>query len=271
VAPLQYETQLEPGKVHQGFIDVSNPADSEVKIASSVQGFRQIGTDGNLEFFTDPDLSNAIKPGLTDFSIGPREAVRVVFTVDASKLPQGGTYAAIFFRTDPGASGSGASHIRQSANVGTLLLLTNGDKRPVMGEVKGVNLPFWQFGNGLNGSYSYRNTDQTPGGVAVRPKLQLKIFPWSKTRTLETGLVMPGSTRKFDLTREGSFLGPLPVTIRNADTGRDTTRWVFAVTGWCKWFVVVVAVIGFLLLPVPKRWRKKEAPQPKKRPVDGIM
>jgi hypothetical protein len=279
LAPLQYEAKLQPGKVHQGFIDVSNPADSEVHIVSSVRGFRQRGTDGDLEFFDDPDLSAAITPGLTDFAIGPREAIRVVFMVDATKLPQGGTYAAIFFRTIPSEQSGSASHIAQSANVGTLLLLTNGNSRPVKGEITNLALPFWQFGSGLNGSLSYHNTDESPGGVAVRPKLQLKVFPWSKARLLSTGLVMPGATRKFSLSRDGSYIGPMPVTIRDSDTGRDMTRWVFAVTGWCKLLAIIVIGFCIMLLPTPRTaraWlsrlrRKKSAPQPKKRSVDGIM
>src|SRR5476651_2681983 len=69
IAPLQYEDTLHAGQVKNGYVDVSNPGDSSVDITSSVKGFSQIDAQGNLKFFDDADLTNAITVGLSDFTL----------------------------------------------------------------------------------------------------------------------------------------------------------------------------------------------------------
>jgi hypothetical protein len=243
VAPLQYDSTLAPGKVSTGYVDVSNPADSTVTITSSVRGFRQAGRNGDLQFFDDADLSAAIQVGLTQFELGPREAVRVVFSVDAAKLPAGGTYAAIFFRTTPPMHASATSYVSQSANVGTLLMLTNGTGSTRHGKITDVKLGFWQFGDRLNGTFAYQNTDRTARPVGFRPRTTARVLPWGHRQKTTTGLVLPEATREFTFTRNGAFFGILPVTVADDDTKSHMTRWVFACTGWYQ-----AAVPGGLLL-----------------------
>jgi hypothetical protein len=257
VSPLQYQDELKPGHIEQGYVDVSNPGDSEITVDSSVQGFRQVGTEGNLEFFTDPDTSAAIKVGLNNFILGPREAVRVVFNVDGSKLPQGGTYAAIFFRTQPPAQASSASFIAQSANVGTLLLLTNGPSTPHHATISRPKLGLWQFGNNLTpGSFLFTNTDHTPHPVGVRPELSVRVLPWGHAEGITGGLVLAGISRQFSFVRHGSYLGPLPVTVTDKLTGAHATAWIIACTGWYR--LILPAVLGLLVWLWWRRHRRKQ-------------
>ncbi len=254
VAPLQYEAKLESGKVSTGFIDVANPTGTTITIQSSVRGFKQTGTDGGLEFFDDPILAAAIKPGLTEFALGPREAVRVVFSVDATKLPQGGVYAAIFFNTAPPRESASHSYIAEIANIGTLLLLTNGEGSTHQGQVQGLMLKHWQWGSSLEGAFSFTNTDHTAQPVGFKPQLNVRVMPWGHRQDTETGFVLPGTTRQFSFTRPGAYFGLLTVTVADADTGTHTTSWVLACTGWCRWAVpVVIVALGYMVY----HWRQR--------------
>ena len=281
VAPLQYTSALSPGKVSAGFVDVSNPTDTSVHITSSVKKFRQTNSSGDLQFSDDADLSEGIKVDLSDFTLGPREAVRVAFDVDPSKLPQGGVYAAIFFRTQPSgqAQSPNTSYVVESANVGTLLILTNGGPGAHRGAITDLGLPFWQFGGGglHGGSLSYQNTDRSKVAVAFNPRLSLSVLPWGSRTMLTTGLVMPGITRNFSFARPGSYFGLLPVTITDADSGGHRTAWVFALTSFYLWLVPLLLVLlaAFVLalrlhrirLPRLRPARKRPARRPIRMPA----
>ena len=283
IAPLQYEDTLRAGQVKSGYIDVSNPGDASVDITSSVKGFSQIDSRGNLKFFDDSDLSNAITVGLGNFTLGPREAVRVGFSVDPGKLPQGGIYAAIFFRTQPPGQTSTSSYISESANVGTLLMLTNGSFTTHYGRISQLKLPFWQFGYGISGTLDYLNTDHTAHPVGFKPSLDVRILPWGSSPKLTTGLVLPGVTRTFQLTRTGSFFGLLPVIITDSDTHSTSIAWVFACTGWYAyaWLIVLTLLITYIIgclarrkpiLPAKLRalLKKSRSGKPVQVLIDGI-
>lgn len=258
VAPLQYESTLTPGRIANGFIDVSNPSDTSVTIVSSVQGFRQTGHDGDLEFYDDADLAAAIKPGLDNFTLGPRESVRVVFSVDAAKLPAGGAYAAIFFRTvPPEQTGSGSSFIAESANVGTLLILTNGTGAQYHGSISQLRAPLWQFGQSLTGSFGFTNTDTSAHPVGFKPRLSVRVMPWGYRQATNTGLVLPGITRTFSFNRAGAFLGIVPLTVTDATTQSHATVWVVACTGWYRPAVIIT---GCCVLALAVRRRRNQRP-----------
>lgn len=280
VHPLHYRDTLAAGHIKTGFVDVANPGDSPVVIETTVRGFRQTGAEGELEFYEDSALSAGIKVDLTGFELGPREAIRVGFNVDPAKLPGGGVYAAIFFRTVPPAQSAGSSYVAESANVGTLLEFTNGPAGPHQGDVSALQLPFWQFGRGLTGRLSYRNTDRSAHPVGFRPNLSVQVLPWASKPKLNTALVLPGSTRSFEIRRLGSYFGPLPVTITDQDTRRTITRWVFACTGWYQWAVLVLTILLIVTIAIrPRRLMKglrhlarylKRRKKPVKRPLDGL-
>jgi hypothetical protein len=248
VTPLQYSGTLHSGHLSQGFVDVANPTDATADIQTSVKAWRQTGHNGDLQFYDNPDFAAGIKVDLTDFTLGPREAIRVAFTADPSKLPRGGVYAAIFFRTKPPAQSANSSYVVQSANVGTLLILTNGPSAN-HGSIS-LKLPFWQFGSGLRGAIDFTNTDHSQTASAVKPALTSRILPWGHANPSTSGLVLPGYTRHFALTRPGSYLGLLPVTITDPATHAQATSNVLAVTGACRWLVPLLLVIPLAILSI---------------------
>lgn len=247
VNPLKYEETLTTSSVKLGYIDVANPGDTNISLQSQVQAFRQRGSEGQLEFFDDSEIAAGIKVDLPKFDLGPREAVRVAFSVDPTKLPRGGVYAAIFFRTIPPAQVSNSTYVSESANIGTLLLLQNGPVGAHIGEISKLKLPFLQIGSGLTGSVTYRNTDRSAAAAGFRPALSARVFPWGQPQGLDSALVLPGSERRFSLNKSGAYLGLVPVTVTDSDSGRHRTVWVLALTGWYQW-VLLVLLIG--LLPV---------------------
>lgn len=270
--PLKYEDQLTTDHIKSGFIDVANPADTTVTIRTDVQGFRQVNLEGDLQFFPDDRLRSGITPGLTEFQLGPRESIRVTFSVDPAKLPSGGVYAAIFFRTlpPPPAVDTGIAYITESANVGTLLILQNGAGRPGTGRLVQVQLPFWQWGRGLAGAVQYQNGNSAADGLAFNPRLASRALPWSRSASFTGPFIMPGNTRQFAWQRPGAFLGLLPVTLTDTLTGARTTRWVLACTGWWRWLAPLLLFLLALGL-LPARWFGLAPRRPTiKRPLDGL-
>ncbi len=278
VSPLDYQDTLTPGHVKTGYVDVANPGDSPVEVQASVRGFRQTGTDGQLEFFDSPQLIAGITVGLPDFTVDPRGVIRIGFAVDPAKLPKGGVYAAIFFSTVPPAGlAAQSSYVSQSAGIGTLLELTNGPVGPRQGTVAGTNIPFWQLGSGLSGSLTYQNP--ATAQVGYRPNLNLRPLPWSKPFHLITGLVLPGVGRTFTFNRPGSYFGLVPLTVTDQDTHKSVLIWLFACTGYYQWLLLASLVLGLTLtfLAVThrlhwliKRWPFRRRHTLVKRPIDGL-
>ena len=260
LAPLQYEDSLGT-TVKTGHIDVSNPTDGPVEVTTSVKGFRQKGTNGDLEFYDDSDLSAAITTDLDSFGIGPREAIRVMFSVNPAKLPAGGTYAAIFFRTQPAPGSSTSSYISESANLGTLLILRNGATVAPKGGLSGLAAAFWQTGPGLAAGAIVTNSASPRGGVAFRPGLTARVLPWGHSATTSTGLVLPGSTRRFAVSRPGSYFGLLPLTVTDSATHSSRTAWVFAFTGFYHWLVPLLLILALCGLLWFRRHPEKVPPK----------
>jgi hypothetical protein len=270
VAPLSYQGALKPGVIESGYIDVANPSDQAIQVTSSVSGFRQTDTKGDLAFYSDPDLSAGITVGLANFSLGPRQAVRVAFNLDPSKLPRGGVYAAIFFRTVPSSQNSSSSYVLQSANVGTLLMLTNGPIGTAQGAVTDLSMPFWQFGSGLTGTLGFKNTAGQLHAAGFKPHLTTAILPWGRRVQLSSGLVLPGVTRDFSFNRPGSFFGLLPVTVTDADSGAHATAWVIADTGFYRLAIPLGIALLLLIYASVRLRRRPQKPVPAKIAMDGL-
>lgn len=264
--PLKYEENLPDATVRQGFVEVSNPSDTSVTVTTSVQGFKQADLDGNLTFFDDAQLTSGIIPNLSSFILGPREAIRVTFSVNPSKLPKGGVYAVLFFRTQPEAASSNVSYLLESANVGTLLLLQNGPAGKVSGEISKLSFPLWQFGNGIKGAITYHNSDRNTGGSAVTPRLSVKIPFFGKGHPSASALVLPQSARNIPIALTGSYLGILPVQV-SAEGSPHRTAWIIACTGWYSYLLLVLMVGGAALGIWQVVRRIRNSRKPVKRPI----
>jgi hypothetical protein len=247
VNPLEYRNTITGTDVRNGFVDVSNPTDTTLNIVASVQGFRQADLAGDLAFFQDAQVQQGIVLGLSQFELGPRDAIRDTFSVDPTKLPKGGVYAVIFFRTVPPTQSSSSSFVTESANIGTLLLLQNGSGKAV-GSITKLSLPFWQFGSGLDGTGQYKNTDNSAAPIAFSPKLTSHILPWGRGASFTGPLVLPGSTRTFTLARPGSYFGLLPVSLTDQTNGQTVTRWVVACTGIYAFILMFLVILLGLIV-----------------------
>ncbi|MFI5240418.1 MAG: hypothetical protein ACHQUB_01795 [Candidatus Saccharimonadia bacterium] len=246
IDPLKYEQGFSDNNPKLGFVDVSNPTDSMVTVASSIKAFRQYNLDGDLQFYDDPTLTKGIQISLGTFELGPREAIRVAFTVDPQVLPKGGIYAVLFFETVPDNATAQGTVISESARVGTLLLLNNGPSTTKTGSISNLSVPVWQFGNALNGKFEYSNTaSSSSGGVAYDPNINLRVLPLGAATQLQFGLVMPGSSRVFSFSKSGSYLGIIPLQFQDLYTHKTKVIWIFAITGY---FREVLYGIGFLIL-----------------------
>lgn len=245
IAPLKYEEQLELGSEKTGYVDVSNPNDTTVTVTTQVQAFRQVTIDGDLEFYDDEQIQAAVEVDVDEFELGPREAARVFFEIDSNQLPEGGVYAAVFFRSEPPeAELEGTSQISTTSRVGTLLLLENGQGGVKEGRFSQLELPFWQFGNGINGYTEFTGSDRERS-LAFTPELQTDI-PIAGSQPVESGLVFAGHTRGFDIDRSGNYIGIFPVTVTDEVSGQETRQWVVAVTG--VWRLIVPLFVAALVI-----------------------
>jgi len=255
--PLKYEQDFSDNNPKLGFVDVSNPTDSTVTIASSVKAFRQYNLDGDLQFYDDPTLAKGIQISLGTFELGPREAIRVAFTIDPEILPKGGIYAVLFFETIPDNSTTQGTVIAESARVGTLLILNNGPNTTKTGIISSTQVPFWQFGNAITGNFEYKNiSSSTSGGIAYDPNISLRALPFGDALQLQFGLVMPGSSRVFSFSKSGSYLGLVPLAMQDLYTHKTRIIWIFAITGY---FRMVLFGIGFLILFRLYFWTRKKS------------
>ncbi len=251
VSPLKYEAQLELGDKKLGYIDVSNPSDFSVTVTPEVEAFRQIDTDGNLEFYEDEQLKKGITLNQNRFDLGPREAARIFFTINSNNLPEGGVYGALLFGINSQDEQSGdRPSIATTTRVGTLLLLENGDNGVKNGKISRFDIPFWQFGDGINGSVAFR-AQESERALAFAPELQT-VLPLAGETGMESGLVFPGNTRDFTINRHGSYIGVFPVEVKDEITGSTQRSWVLAVTGIWR-IIISVAGIGIAVVVAVRR------------------
>ncbi|RYF28297.1 MAG: hypothetical protein EOO17_05115 [Chloroflexi bacterium] len=97
--PLMYKESLDVGESKRGVVDIANGSDQTAQVVLSVRFFRQTGDDGTLQFYDRPDETDGIVLDVSDIELSPKDAARIGFTVESSKLPQGDVFAAIFATT----------------------------------------------------------------------------------------------------------------------------------------------------------------------------
>ncbi|MEO7904923.1 MAG: hypothetical protein ABIR91_03970, partial [Candidatus Saccharimonadales bacterium] len=154
VQPLQYVETLKKAERKKGFIDVTNPQPVEVGIELDVQGFRQVDNDGNLSFYDDQQLRDAIQLDYASIRIPAHRTLRLYFAVDGTKLPVGDVFAVIFAKiVNDRRTGA-----EPSVQVGTLLLLTNQTPGARQARVTSLQAPLLQFGSTLRGQVTLQNT-----------------------------------------------------------------------------------------------------------------
>jgi hypothetical protein len=247
VAPLLYEISLAKGEVKKGYIDISNPNDYETTFIVELESFRQINNTGELAFEAKPEYQQGIKFDYDEFTLGPRESLRLYFTADADKLPKGGVYATAFFRTLEAGAVPDSTSVQPSTRVGTLLLIENGGGGSKVAEVSELNAPFLQIGKSVKLNAKLKNVGSN-NALAFFPKVTAKLQPYGSSKTKKTELIFPSIERETTLSLAGSYFGPLRAEVTAGSN--QAYIWVFAITGWGRVLaaVLVIAIIIFVHL-----------------------
>jgi hypothetical protein len=238
--PLLYDAALAEGERKKGFIDISNPSSSTIKLKTSVQAFRQIDNDGNLAFYDDDQVAAGIIPDLTEFDLGPRQVMRMYFLLDGTKLPSGDVFGALFVTTDNEQTQGAAQAVR----VGTLFTLTNGTAAARNAQVTQLQANFFQFGDQVTGSYQIKNIDNPDKKTGFRPKVMVQLEPWGDKAAHEGALVSAGITRTNNFMVGSDTLGIYKLSVQYQDSKRE--QWVLVVTG--VWRYVLGGALGGLIV-----------------------
>lgn len=248
VAPLEYKTTLAKNERKRGFIDVSNPTGSPLNVNVTVRGFRQVKDDGSLQFYEDPLISSGISPELSSIELEPNAAVRMFFTVNGTKLPQGDVYATVFFSTSPGTFTQG---VTDAVRVGTLLSITNQTPGERKAEVTGLDVPFFNFGTTINGSYTVRNTGNPDSGFY--PEVTTTVS--GNEQKKDSLLVFGGRERRNNV----SFDVGYGIHIASVRYGESEKRTVFVnMAPWHLIVLVLVLVVGSVELLLLRRRHRKQ-------------
>lgn len=245
IQPLLYREHIEAGEKKRGFVDISNPSDQPAMVKMSVQGFRQIDDEGNLEFYDNPQVSAGIVPEITEAELMPKDVLRLSFEIDSTKLPSGDVFAALFVSTT-NLSGTGTA---MQARVGTLFVLENGlppsrDVRIVM-----LETPFVQTGTGLQTRLAVQNTAPKGKATGFFPVIKIETPPYG-VKEVQGPLVFAGRTRMIEYRQPGDYFGFIRLTAKSGTS--EQSRYVFAITGYWRWLTPLV--LGVLISAVVALW-----------------
>lgn len=240
--PLMYKESLDVGESKRGVVDIANGSDQTAQVVLSVRFFRQTGDDGTLQFYDRPDETDGIVLDVSDIELSPKDAARIGFTVESSKLPQGDVFAAIFATTK---SAGPADSIVPAVQVGTLLIIENGRPGSREAVIAKLDIPFLQIGDQLKGTVAVANPADANKATGFFPNMKVSMAPWGRSTQFEGPLVYAGRTRAFDFSVPSSQFGIYQVTV--GANGADDVRYVFLITGiWRQ--VVLYALLGLALI-----------------------
>lgn len=256
VAPVEYRATLSGNEKKKGVIDITNPDETETIVVGVVaQGFRQINSAGDVEYFDDSRISAGLIPDLTSFSLKPHETMRMYFLLDGTKLPSGDVFAALVFRTKP-VENLVQTGVVNELKVGVLFSVVNGSAGDRQAEISSLNVPFWQLSGEVKGSYSVKNTSDTKG-AGFFPEVMVALNPFTRSSTVTSPLVFPGIERskEFSLSTDRFGFYKLSVTFE----GSTKEQWVFVASPWQLRLIAlsVVLVAGWLLVRSLYRRYKK--------------
>jgi len=263
VAPLEYRETLAKNEKKQGFIDVSNPTGEVLTITTSVRAFKQTDNNGGLEFYKDEFLSKGVKLELDSFELKSREALRMFFTVDGSKLPSGDVYGAIFFKTSLKTPKNG---VGQQIQVGTLLSLINGTPGARNARIVGAYTSPVQVGSTIEGEYTITNESKAGSGTGFYPTVSVRVWP-GETKQQQGRLLFAERTRTNPFVYEGASPGFHTVSIGYGES--KVTRWVLIAPGWVYAVASILLILGLVELVLWRR-RKRKKLKRSKQPKEPI-
>jgi hypothetical protein len=203
-----------------------------------------------LQFYDDEQVSSGVKLEVSTADLGPREALRLFFTINSNTLPEGDVYAAIFLTTDPKQPRNG---VGQLVRVGTLLSIVNKTPGQRKAEITGIKLPFIEFTDTVKGSYSIKNIGEK--GTGFYPTVKISSKPWGKDQKSDGTLLFGGHERTNDVSYQaGPGIHYIEVSYGDSRKG----QWVIMMTPWLLILMaLIVLVIGTELVLLRRRRKTK--------------
>lgn len=206
VSPVRLEITVDPGKTYQGQTVLKNEQKDARTFYSSFENFEARGDTGTPYFVPGKDglagwISGA--PESITLQSGERKIVPFTITVPSDAKP-GGYFSAILWNDTPPEPSAGGQ-VAIGAKVGSLVLLrVSGDVEEAGGIASFALGDDRAVRDSLPVSFIWRF--QNAGGDRVKPEGTVKItntlgmtsaeIPANPTK----GNILPGSTRKFDVT-----------------------------------------------------------------------
>jgi hypothetical protein len=247
VAPLSYDVTLKKGEKQKGVVDISNPTGETVRVKTSTQAFRQVDDMGTLQFFDHEQVSEGVQLDLDGFELGPREAVRMYFQLDSTKLPTGDVFAAIFFTTEPLQPKVG---VGQAVRLGTLLSIVNGTPGARSADVTSLNTGFIQFDDVIRGSYAIKNTGDPVKTTGFYPEVNIGVSPFGEHRAEKGKLVFAGRTRQNTFELKAPWIGFYKVSAQYGAS--EQSKWIFVVHPWAL-IVLLIALASVVIARSARR------------------
>jgi len=250
VSPLEYRTTLGKGEKKKGYIDISNPNLESIKIRTQVQAFKQTDSSGSLRFFDDEQLAAGVQLDLKEFELKSREALRMYFLIDGTKLPKGDVYGAIFFIS---SDTFGQATVTQQVRLGTLLSIVNETPGARDAVVEKLNTNTVQFDTHIRGSYVIKNTSAS-GTTGFYPETTLKVWPFGKEQRITSRLVFSGLSRATDFDVQTPPFGVYRITAAYGTSSQS--RWVIVLHPVAILiFAVLLTAVAFVV------YRRRRGPK----------
>lgn len=205
LSPTRLELSGNPGDIIESELSIINESQNTENYYVDFANFEASGETGDPSFTPPEDgLGTWIKVNDLNVGVGPQEEKKVPFKIEIPKDARpGGYFAVIFFGNSP--SNIGGRSVGVGSQAGVLILLS------VLGDVKeqaGIfdfntkNKQFFYKTLPVNFEYRLKNE----GDDRIKPVGKVRIhntlfIPTEKIdANPSNGNVLPGSTRKFNLT-----------------------------------------------------------------------
>ena len=239
IQPTIYQdVHLKKGERKKAFVDIRNLSSAAQIIAMKVQAFRQTDDNGALAFYDNEQIEQGVVLDLKEFELRGGEAARVYFLMDGTKLPQGDVFAAIFAQTSPEDEAAA-----QSAQVGSLVTITNGTLSSHTANVSQLSAAPLQIGDSLDAQYAITNPADEKTATGFFPEITVHAWPYD-TRSVQGPLLFAGRTRSIQYHQPGNYFGIINLQVSAG--GQQASRLLFAVTGYWRWLapLILVVIIG---------------------------
>ena len=253
LAPLEYRTTLARGEKQKGFVDLSNPTGSKLKITTSVQAFKQTDDQGSLYFYDSEELTAGVRLDLKEFELGPREAIRMYFELDSAKLPSGDVFGAIFLSTQPASPRAG---VGQAVRLGTLLSIVNGTPGSREASITKLDVPFLQFDQSVRGVYTIKNTANPEANTGFYPTVSLRSALFGEAKDQQGKLIFAGKTRENEFVLKTPPIGIYRISAGYKDSIQS--RYVLVLTPTAA---AVVVILGLASVAIGKTVRRYTRPK----------